>query len=169
MISQAKELDFFENIDLITSLGGDVDTLSSVGGDIPDGIWNGTWYWFQHPDTEKNRNFVANIDERFGRLPTMWDPTAYEAVYLYKKAIESAGSTEPNEVIAQLEGMEHEGPRGQYKLLAESHQATSPAITGDTSESEEYDFKVLDPIIESRPSPDTIRSALNGTDIPPGI
>ena len=45
----------------------------------------------------------------------------YEAVYLYKLAVEKAGSTDPQAVIDALDDVAYKGPRGVIKMNKQRH------------------------------------------------
>ena len=46
---------------------------------------------------------------------------AYNAVYLYKAAVEKAGSTDPNAVAAALVGLTFDGPTGTVEMMPSHH------------------------------------------------
>ena len=45
----------------------------------------------------------------------------YEAVYLYKLAVEKAGTTDPQAVIDALDDVAYKGPRGVIKMSKQRH------------------------------------------------
>lgn len=170
-INQAKESNFFEQIDhVLMTVGAATDALRPLGSDIPDGLWAGTRYWFQSPDTETNNSFVSAFrDRNDGRHPSYNAQNAYTGLYLYKKAIESAGSAATDDVIGEWEGMQHEAPVGEFTINAESHQAVLPAVWGQTSYSEELGVADLDPVNRIDAPASKLRSLLENTDLPAGV
>jgi len=53
---------------------------------------------------------------------------------MYKKAIEAAGSTNADDIIAELEGLTIDNdPRGSTTIQENTHQATAPCVIGETS------------------------------------
>src|SRR5205085_3610006 len=58
------------------------------------------WNYFQSIDTPKNKEFVKKFQEKYGKDRVTDDPiaAAYAQVYLWKNAVEKAGSTDVNKV-----------------------------------------------------------------------
>lgn len=59
-------------------------------------------YWTNHyypgDTSEKVQSFVTAYEEKFGTTPSAFGATGYDCVYMYKAAIEAAGSAEPSAV-----------------------------------------------------------------------
>jgi branched-chain amino acid transport system substrate-binding protein len=59
-------------------------------------------YWTNHYDpadtSEKVQSFVKAFQDKFGSTPNAISALAYDAVYMYKQAIEAAGTDEPSAV-----------------------------------------------------------------------
>jgi ABC-type branched-subunit amino acid transport system substrate-binding protein len=68
---------------------------------LPKPLWN-----------ENTEAFMANYQERYNQVPGGVAMEAYDATYLLLMAIEEAGSTEPEAIIAALESIEHQGVLG---------------------------------------------------------
>lgn len=68
---------------------------------LPKSLWN-----------EKTETFMANFQARYQHTPGGVAMEAYDATYLLLKAIENAGSTEPEAIIAALEEIEYTGVLG---------------------------------------------------------
>lgn len=169
-LSQASGTGFFDAVDhILMTVGGATDVLRPMGQDMPDGLWAGTRYWFLAPDSDANRTFRDAFMERNGRAPSYNAQNAYTGMYLYKKAIEEAGGTDPDGLISAFEGMQHTGPVGQFTINERSHQAVLPAVWGQTSYSEEYGISILDPVRRIPAPADELRSLLSGTDLPAGV
>jgi len=93
-IGQAEDAGWFDQIDhTLFSVGMGTD-LASDGNPLPEGEYASTRYDPFVPDTEANNTFRDTYYEEYDALPTYNAEGAYRAVYLYKEAIESAGSTE---------------------------------------------------------------------------
>jgi urea transport system substrate-binding protein len=72
----------------------------------------------------ENQAFLAAMAEKFGddlRTPNDLSVPQYEAVYLYKLAVEKAGSTEGQAVIDALDDVAFTGPRGNIQMNAQRH------------------------------------------------
>ena len=73
--------------------------------------------YFESLDTKANRAFVKRYHERFPseRVNDSMQ-TAYAGVYLWKKAVEKAGTTDYAAVRKALQGLSVEAPEGTVKL-----------------------------------------------------
>lgn len=69
-------------------------------------------------------DFLAAYADEYGagEIPSGGEGVgAYNAVYLYKAAVEKAGSTNPGEVATALVGLSHEGPTGTVTMTSQHH------------------------------------------------
>lgn len=95
---------------------------------------------FNPPPTEEYAEFVRKFKQRFPDNDVSY-PRVINTVQMLAKAIEAAGSTEPAEVAAQLEGMEIT-TIGGYRVFmrAEDHQLFQPVqISVHTNEGITFD------------------------------
>ena len=83
------------------------------------------WNYFQNLDIPRNRRFVADFRRRYGNLRTCSAPMAmaYSQIYLWKSAVEKAGSFAPGKVAKQLQGLTFTGPAGRISIQANHHAA----------------------------------------------
>nr|WP_010394740.1 substrate-binding protein [Paracoccus sp. TRP] len=75
-------------------------------------------------DTPENKDFIAALEKKFGgemRTPNDLSTPQYEAVYLYKAAVEKAGSTETEAVLAAFPEVSFKGPRGEISMSKQHH------------------------------------------------
>jgi branched-chain amino acid transport system substrate-binding protein len=75
-------------------------------------------------DSEANKTFLAAMEKKFGadlKTPNDLSVPQYEGIYLYKAAVEKAGSTEPEAVIEALGEVSFEGPRGTIQMNKQRH------------------------------------------------
>lgn len=170
-INQAKNTPFFDEIDhLLMTVGAATDALRPLGNSMPDGLWAGTRYWFLSPDSKKNNSFVKKFRNRNdGRYPSYNAQNAYTALYLYKKAIENAGSTAADDIISAWEGMQYNAPVGQFTLKKDSHQAILPAVWGKTRYSDQRGITVLDPVNRINAPAQKLESLLKDSNLPSGV
>jgi branched-chain amino acid transport system substrate-binding protein len=140
----------FEDIELWwQAMGGSVDALEGIAGQLPQ--FNEKLYatgrylftWSEPATEEKNREFVATFQERWGRYPNYSAETTYSAVYSLKQACEAADSTETDAVVAALEGMEIETPAGMRTYREQDHQAVYPVPGGRVAKLDEYTIPVV--------------------------
>ena len=168
-VSQAEEAGWFDQIDYtLFSVGMGTD-LPADGNPLPEGELASTRYDPFVPDTATNNEFRDMYVEEYDSLPTYNAEGAYRAPFLYKEAIESAGSTDADDLVDAFDGMEHSGPVGDYRLDSRSNQATVPAIWGTVTYDEEYDSNVLDPVNVYDAGPDEMADALADSDLPTGV
>ncbi|MEG4344875.1 urea ABC transporter substrate-binding protein [Microcoleus sp. A003_D6] len=80
------------------------------------------WNYFQTVDTPENRKFVKAYKARYGENRVTDDPieSAYFGVYLWKQAVEKAGSTDVVKVRAAAKNMEFAAPSGKVKIDAKT-------------------------------------------------
>jgi branched-chain amino acid transport system substrate-binding protein len=77
--------------------------------------------------------FYANYDKKYGKkIQAGHGPApAYESVYILKEAIERAGSTDPDAIVAELEKTDRMGVMGRIRY-DEGHQAVYGFDPGET-------------------------------------
>jgi urea ABC transporter urea binding protein len=103
--------------------------LSQMGA-IAAGTY-ASWSYFQTGDSRENQEFVANFQRRYGGDRVTSDPieAAYTQVYLWKQAVESAGSFEVNAVRKAAYGQMRVGPSGPVRL-GRNHHLSKPCRIG---------------------------------------
>ncbi len=104
------------------NLAVDEGTAKSMGADA-EGIFISGSY-FTNIDSPKNKAFLAAMQKKFGanlKTPNDLSVPQYEGVYAYKLAVEKAGSTDADKVIAALSQVAFEGPRGIIKMNKQRH------------------------------------------------
>ncbi|MGL5061087.1 MAG: urea ABC transporter substrate-binding protein, partial [Microcoleus sp.] len=80
------------------------------------------WNYFQTVNTPENRKFVKAYQEKYGANRVTDDPieAAYFGVYLWKQAVEKAGSIEVAKVRAAAKNIEFAAPGGRVKIDAKT-------------------------------------------------
>ncbi|MFI3277904.1 MAG: urea ABC transporter substrate-binding protein [Rikenellaceae bacterium] len=98
------------------------------------------WNYYQSIDTPANNKFVADFkayckknklpggESRVTDDPICW---AYTDVYLWKLAVEKAGSFEVKDVVAALSGMEFDSPAGKVKMHESNHYLAKQVMIGE--------------------------------------
>ena len=84
--------------------------------------------YFEELNTPEAKAFTKKFREKFSESQVpylgMDIETVYDSVYLYKKAVEKAGTTEAEAVIAALEsGISFDGPAGTVTINGKDHHA----------------------------------------------
>lgn len=75
-------------------------------------------------DSPANTAFLEAMEKKFGadlKTPNDLSVPQYEAIYLYKAAVEKAGSTDAEAVIDALDEVSFEGPRGTIQMSKQRH------------------------------------------------
>jgi urea transport system substrate-binding protein len=107
---------------LVGNLSVDEGTAKSMGADA-EGIFI-TASYLTNIDTPENKRFLAAMKKKFGadlRTPNDLSVPEYDAVYLYKAAVEKAGSTDAEKVLKALAEVSFEGPRGRVQMSKQRH------------------------------------------------
>jgi branched-chain amino acid transport system substrate-binding protein len=132
-IKQANQYKFFDKVALATEAGLSTDVFYALGKEIPEGLWSSSHgYWFEHPNTPRNRDFVSRFFKRWNEYPHVTAHDTYAAVYVYKQAVEKARTTNPDAVATAMEGLEFETPAYKAFIRKEDHQAVRDVPWGVT-------------------------------------
>jgi len=131
------------------NLAVDEGTAKSMGADAA-GIFISASY-VTSIDSAENKQFLAAMEKKFGselRTPNDLSVPQYEGVYLYKAAVEKAGSTDTAAVLAALPQVSFTGPRG-VNVMNKQHHAPLTMYLGevqaDGSVNVVATFKDVDP------------------------
>ena len=104
------------------NLAVDEGTARDMGADAA-GIYISASY-ISDINSVENKNFLKAMKAQFGdemKTPNDLSVPQYEAVYLYKLAVEKARSTDSKAVIDALDDVAFEGPRGVIKMNKQRH------------------------------------------------
>ena len=104
------------------NLAVDEGTAKGMGADAA-GIYISASY-ITGIDSPENKKFLEAMARKFGddlKTPNDLSVPQYEGVYLYKLAIEKAGSTDPEAVIEALDEVSFKGPRGLIQMNKQRH------------------------------------------------
>lgn len=113
------------------------EEVATIGADILKGHMV-SWNYYQTTETDVNKDFVAAYKAAYGENRVTSDPVeaAYDAVYLWKAAVEAAGSFEVEDVVAAIEegGISFDAPEGLVTLDGENHHLYKKVRVGVVSE-----------------------------------
>ncbi|RUV71970.1 MAG: amino acid ABC transporter [Mesorhizobium sp.] len=104
------------------NLAVDEGTAKSMGADAA-GIFISASY-VTSIGSDANKSFLAAIEKKFGaelRTPNDLSVPEYEGIYLYKAAVEKAGTTDTAAVLAALAEVSFTGPRGTVSMSKQHH------------------------------------------------
>ena len=178
-VQQAAEQGLFDQVeDVFDTIGAAPGNFESLGDTIPRGIHFSGWYWHSAFDNEANSEYLRRYRETYQDddtvigIPSFTGASTYSSVWMYKQAMEQAGSTDFDDVISEMEGMTFEDdPRGSVTLDADSHQANAPTVIGEISDSDDvpYDGPGMDPTTTYTLDRETALDLLEGSGLPPGV
>ncbi|MFB6171737.1 MAG: ABC transporter substrate-binding protein, partial [Haloarculaceae archaeon] len=150
-INSAKQIASFglkDQMDLITNQT--VNALQGAG-DAMIGNYGGFPYFFTL-DNPKNKAFVKTYrDVGDGSYPSTYSCTSYVGVQMLARAAVDAGSTNGDDLVSSLEGIEFDGPKGTMKIRECDHQSTNASWTSKVVKSDEYDFPIPEVISKHEP------------------
>ena len=113
-------------------------------------------YWTNHYDpadtSEKVQSFVKAYQDMFGSTPNAISALAYDAVYMYKQAIETAGSAEPDKVRDALADTSavYDCVTGSFSLDNTGTPTKGASIISFTSDGTKVTTKLVD-VVKSLP------------------
>lgn len=118
--------------------GGNILAALKAYKDFP-GMEGATYYYYDIPQNPVNDWLVTEHEARFGTPPDFFTAGGMAAGIAAVEAIKKAGSTDSEDLISAMEGMEWETPKGKMVFRAEDHQALQSM----------YHFKIkVDPNVE---------------------
>jgi urea transport system substrate-binding protein len=115
------------------------------------------WSYFQSLPRAANRSWVERFQREFGHDRVTSDPmeSAYTLVYLWKQAVERAGSLKTDAVREALRaGLEVEGPGGPLRIDPKTQHGAKPFRLGRVRSDHQFDVVYeSDGPIEPEPFP----------------
>jgi branched-chain amino acid transport system substrate-binding protein len=142
-IKQAKPFGLFEKMKWIIATGADVSVARALLNEVPKGIIADQRYYFHWPASKKNQEFVKAYLGKNKEFPSAWAAQGYDGVYFLAEAVKKAGSTDAEKVIAALEGLTIDAPRGKATLRKEDHQLYADYMVGETGFVKDYPIPIL--------------------------
>jgi urea transport system substrate-binding protein len=107
------------------------DEVLGIGGENLEGFYSAMKY-FQSMDTPENKKFVKEFKDMWGKDSVIGDVTqaAYEGPWLWKLAVEKAGSFDTDKVVKAEESGEisFDAPEGMVYLMPNHHLKTKLVI-----------------------------------------
>ncbi len=84
-------------------------------------------YHYTLPKTEANDYLTEQYQEKFQKYPDLFSECGFATAQAVVAALnETNGDASAEALIAALEGLSFEGPKGTYTIRAEDHQALAP-------------------------------------------
>ncbi|WP_243661396.1 ABC transporter substrate-binding protein [Miniphocaeibacter halophilus] len=123
--------DYYKEIALISQQAKEVGIEATlIGGDGWDGVVEQldessyadvensvfTNHYSLQDESEKVQNFIEAYKGEFNENPSSFAALGYDAAYLYKEAIEKAGSTDKQAIVDAMKEIDFEGVTGNLKF-----------------------------------------------------
>ena len=124
--------------------------MAQGAGDNVKGIYGSTnWHWSLQD--EGSKAFVKSFGAKYGNPPSQAAHTCYVQALLYADAAERAGTFEPCQIVAALEGHKFDGMgNGPTEYRAEDHQCFKDVLVVKGKENPSSQFDLLE-IVEVTP------------------
>lgn len=117
---------------VVSVMTGEPEILDVLADEVPEG-WIVTGYpWYDIKDSE-HRKFVDAYVTAYDEDPRMASLIGYEAIKALAAALNKAGSTDTDKLIAALEDMTFPSPMGPLSFRRIDHQATLGSWVGKTA------------------------------------
>jgi branched-chain amino acid transport system substrate-binding protein len=104
------------------STGGNILPALAAYNAIP-AMEGATYYYYEITKNQVNDGLVAEHKKRFNEPPDFFTCGGFAAAMATVAAVEKAKSTDSEKLIAAMEGMEFETPKGKMIFRKEDHQA----------------------------------------------
>ncbi|WP_172330363.1 substrate-binding domain-containing protein [Mangrovicoccus sp. HB161399] len=102
--------------------GGNILAALTAYKELP-GMEGATYYYYDIPQNPVNDWLVKTHQERFGAPPDFFTAGGMAAGIAVAEAVKAAGSADTEDLIAAMEGMTWETPKGPMTFRPEDHQA----------------------------------------------
>jgi branched-chain amino acid transport system substrate-binding protein len=104
------------------STGGNILPALAAYKRLP-GMEGATYYYYDIPKNPINEWFVAEHQKRYNAPPDFFTAGGFAAAMAAYTAVDKAKSTDTEKLIAAMEGMEFDTPKGKMIFRKEDHQA----------------------------------------------
>ena len=146
-LKAAKATGFNERMPFFMHTATELSTLKPLGLDGPEGVIGTSNYFFYYPESEANKQFVAEFKKAYDRVPAVGAVYGLLAAKFFSQAYQKAGKVETEAFIDAVEGLTVDSPVGQVTMRACDHQATLPMFMGVTKKVSGYDFLMATDIV----------------------
>jgi branched-chain amino acid transport system substrate-binding protein len=115
------------------------------------GMEGATYYYYEIPQNPVNKWLVAEHYRRFKTPPDFFTAGGMSAGIAAVEAIKKAGGTDTEKLIAAMEGLSFETPKGKMTFRKEDHQAMQSMFHFKVRVDPGIDWAVLTPVREIKP------------------
>jgi branched-chain amino acid transport system substrate-binding protein len=107
----------------LTSGGNVLDVLKAMKAMNLEGMVGGLYYYYEIPKNPVNDWLVKEHQKRFNAPPDFFTCGGFSAAMAVLAGIQKAGGTDTEKLIAAMQGMEFETPKGKMTFRKDDHQA----------------------------------------------
>jgi len=111
-----------ERFGIEIATGGNILPALAAYKAVP-GMEGATYYYYEHPKNKVNDWLVAEHEKRFKSPPDFFTAGGMAAGIALVEAFKKANSTDTEKLIAAMEGMSFDTPKGRMTFRKEDHQA----------------------------------------------
>jgi branched-chain amino acid transport system substrate-binding protein len=151
-LKQAAQFDLQSQVDIYGPEA--VQSARRDAGDAIRGMYTHGRYTHTF-DTEPNAAFVEAFTAENDLPPNQTAKDAWEAVNLYKAAVEETGSTAFEDVVSATEDLEIDSLMGSLGMRGCDHRCIRPMHVAQVGEDDEFGIPAFD-IVETVPGEDTM-------------
>ena len=139
---------------VVLTLSVTEDEMLGVGGENAEGFYSSMKY-FQSLDNANNKKFVEAFKAKYGANAVIGDVTqaAYLGPWLWKAAVEKAGSFDVDKVVAASPGIELKTAPEGYVKLHDNHHLWSKTRIGQIQKNGQFKVVYESDLIEPNPFP----------------
>ena len=121
----------FKDRPVFNLLGGEPEYLDPLKDEAPVG-WFVTGYPWYAIDTPEHQRFRDAYQKKFNDYPRLGSVVGYSAVKTAAAALQRAGSTDTDKLVAAMQDLRVDTPFGAVTYRALDHQSTMGAYVGKT-------------------------------------
>jgi len=118
------------------------EEIGQIGPEFLAGHY-GAWNYMMSIDTPESKEFAENFKAKYGDDRVVADPqeSAYNMVYLWKAAVEKAGTFDSDKVREALVGVTFDAPQGPVEVMPNHHLSQTVRIGKITLEGQ---FEIIE-------------------------
>ena len=106
------------------------------------------YYYYGFPNNKMNDWLVAEHQKRFGSPPDFFTAGGFAAASAIVAGVTKAGGTDTEKLIAAMEGMSFETPKGTMTFRKEDHQAMQPMYHWRMKKAQKGEWDLLELVAE---------------------
>lgn len=139
---------------VVLTLSVTEDEMLGIGGENAEGFYSSMKY-FQSLDNPNNKKFVQAFKAKYGANAVIGDVTqaAYLGPWLWKAAVEKAGSFDVDKVAAASPGIELKTAPEGYVKVHNNHHLWSKTRIGEVQKNGQFKVVYESDLIEPNPFP----------------